>query len=158
MKLNKGHSTMKQMAYAKRVLGGQDESKKLAALNSGYSPYVSNSISSHIENKAGFHNAMSALAVESNNLAMSALHEFKARGFKDFSNKELINALNAIGSAWEKFNAPSRESNKESSNKLKNIVLQRIENQTFNAASNTIEGKTKTIPAEVCDVDDPMDF
>ena len=115
---------MKQMAYAKRLLGGQGESKKQMALNSGYSPYVANSISSHIENKPGFNHAMSKLALDSNNLALSAMHEFKARGFKDFTNKELVGALNAIGNAWSKFNAqPKNKSENPSGNKLRTVVL-----------------------------------
>ena len=139
MYVRKGKSTIKQMAYAKRLLGGQGESKKEIALNSGYSPYVANSVSSHIENKPGFHNAMSALAVESNNLAMEAMHEFKARGFKDFSNKELVGALNAIGNAWSKFNAAQAPKEKSpSTNKLRTVVLQQIENQnnTITASSD----------------------
>jgi len=155
---------MKQMAYAKRILGGQGESKKQMALNSGYSPYVANAISSHIENKPGFHYAMSKLAVESNNLALSAMEEFKARGFKDFSNKELTNALQAIGNAWTKFNEQPKDRSTESGNKLRNIVLQQVENQVIQATPQTPPTAVENIkPAsagvgEVCDVEDPMDF
>lgn len=180
--VKKGHSTMKQMAYAKRLLGGQGETKKQIALDSGYSAAVSNSVSSHIENKPGFNNAMTKLAVDSNNLALAAMHEFKARGFEDFTNKELVGALNAIGSAWAKFNAPMKESGSESTNKLRTVVLQQIENQTINSPAEEAE-KTHTIPenhgnspgveppptpegtdkqpsgaAEVADVEDPLDF
>lgn len=125
---------MKQMAYARRLMGGEGTSKKQAALDSGYSSAVSNSVSSHIENKKGFHNAMSQLAKESNNLALSVLHEFEARGLGHFSNKDLVSALNAIGNAWSRFNKnPEREKDSENpgKNKLRNVVLQRIENQTF---------------------------
>ncbi len=45
---------MKQMAYAKQVLGAKGISKKQIALDVGYSPAVANSIASHIENKPGF--------------------------------------------------------------------------------------------------------
>ena len=159
---------MKQMAYAKRILGGQGESKKQIALNSGYSPYVANSVSSHIENKPGFHNAMSALALESNNLALSALHEFKARGFEDFTNKELVGALNAIGSAWSKFNAQPKENDPLKGNKLRTVVLQQIENQNFNTSppkkqifevEEEPEQPEQMETGEVAeDVTDPMDF
>lgn len=159
----KGGSTMKQMAYAKGILGAQGKTKKEIALNVGYSPNVANSISSHIENKPGFNNAMAALAIDSNNLALAAMHEFKARGFEDFTNKELIGALNAIGSAWSKFNAvPKEKAPSENSNKLRTVILQRIENQT-NVGSNTVTDGSKTEPS-VADVDisptpdDPMDF
>ena len=55
-----------------------------------------------IEKTEGFHNAMIVMATRSNNLMLAALHEFEARGLKNFTNKELIGALNAIGSAWER--------------------------------------------------------
>ena len=123
---------MKQMAYAKRVLGAKGISKKQIALDVGYSPNVANSISSHIENKPGFNNAMAALAVDSNNLALAAMHEFKARGFKDFSNKELVGALNAIGNAWSKFNQiPKDKEPSAAGNKLRTVILQQVENQTI---------------------------
>ena len=161
--IKKKGSSMKQMAYAKKVLGAQGISKKQIALDVGYSPNVANSISSHIENKPGFNNAMAALAIDSNNLALAAMHEFKARGFQDFTNKELVGALNAIGSAWSKFNVISKEkAPSENSNKLRTVILQRIENQT-NVGSNTVtEGIQKeplVADGEVAPTpDDLMDF
>lgn len=147
-------STPKQTAYARRVFGGEGTSKKQIALEVGYSPSSANSIMTHIENKPGFQNAMLKLAKDSNNLALSAMSEFKARGFKEFSNKDLVGALNAIGSAWSKFNAPlSKHYNmdgpgtKLGNNKLRTIILQRIENQTVNTNTKEI------LP----DVDNPGD-
>jgi len=128
-----------QMAYARKLFGGEGTSKKQIALDVGYSPYVSNSVSSHIENKPGFNNAMAALAIDSNNLALAAMHEFKARGFKDFSNKDLTSALNAIGNAWSKFNnipGAGREKDDLSRNKLRTVILQQVENQTINPAKD----------------------
>jgi DNA-binding CsgD family transcriptional regulator len=131
MKIRKRDCTIQQMAYAKRILGGQGDTKGQIALQSGYSPNVARSVKSHIENKMGFHNAMTKLAVESNNLALAAMHEFKARGFKGFTNKELIGSLNAIGNAWSKFNEiPKEKGPSQENNKLRTIVLQQIENQT----------------------------
>jgi len=128
---------MKQMAYARRVFGGQGKCKKQIALDVGYSPNVANSISSHIENKPGFNSAMAALAVDSNNLALAAMHEFKARGFKDFSNKDLVGALNAIGSAWSRFNAPAKDPNgTPSTNRLRTVILNQIENQTITTGND----------------------
>lgn len=124
------------MAYARRVFGGQGKCKKDIALDVGYSKTSANSIKSHIENKPGFNNAMAALAYDSNNLALAAMHEFKARGFKGFSNKDLVGALNAIGSAWSRFNAtlnpPKNES--PSTNRLRTVIMQRIENQNVHNA------------------------
>lgn len=126
---------MKQMAYARRIFGGQGKCKKQIALDVGYSPNVANSISSHIENQPGFNNAMAQLAVDSNNLALAAMHEFKARGFEDFSNKDLVGALNAIGNAWSKFNTVTKKdpNSAPSGNRLRTVILQQIENQTIQA-------------------------
>jgi hypothetical protein len=130
-------TSMKQMAYARRVFAGQGKCKKQIALDCGYSPNVANSVSSHIENKPGFNNAMARLAMDSNNLALAAMHEFKSRGFEDFSNKDLVGALNAIGSAWSKFNAPARDPNAPAStNRLRTVILQQIENQTVHTAES----------------------
>ena len=141
----KGGSTMKQIAYARKLFGADGINKKQIALDVGYSSNVANSISSHIENTKGFNNAMSALAIDSNNLALSAMHEFKSRGFKDFSNKELNGALNAIGNAWSKFNTiPNEMKDNKSTNKLRTVILQNIENQTVTNPGDT---------AKVIDID-----
>lgn len=135
--MRKPKTSLKQMAYARRVFNGQGVNKKQIALDCGYSPNVANSLSSHIENKPGFINAMSRLASESNNMAMSVLEEFKLRGLKDFTNSEMIGALNAIAQAWSKFNPQAREKEQTAStNRLRTIVLQQIENQT-NIAGQT---------------------
>jgi hypothetical protein len=141
MKITHKGASMKQMAYARRVFGGQGKCKKQIALDCGYSPNVANSISSHIENKPGFNSAMAALAVDSNNLALAAMHEFKARGFEDFSNKDLVGALNAIGSAWSRFNAPppNPKGDGQSNNRLRTVILQQIENQTVLESNKVVE-------------------
>lgn len=132
--VKKGESSVQQMAYAKRILGGgKGTTKQTIALDCGYSPNIARSAKSHIENTAGFNNAMVKLAVQSNNLALAAMHEFQSRGFHDFTNKELIGSLNAIGNAWSKFNAPARDANPKSKagNKLRTVILQQVENQTI---------------------------
>ena len=123
---------MRQQAYARRVFSGDGVNKKQIALDVGYTPNVARSVTTHVENKQGFHNAMSALAYESNNLALAAMHEFKARGFEDFTNNEMISALNAIAGAWSKFSSPveKERGNTSSTNKLRTVILQQIENQT----------------------------
>lgn len=126
---------MQQIAYARRVWGGKAHSKQQAALDVGYSPAVAASPKSKIEDRKGFNNAMAVLASESNNLALSIMHEFKSRGVKDFSNKDLVGALNAIGGAWTRFNQGLREENHpldNGKNRLRTVVLQQIENQTLN--------------------------
>ena len=132
--VKKRGSTMKQMAYARRVFGAEGKNKKQIALDVGYAPSVANSIAAHIENKPGFQNAMALLAADSNNVALQVMSEFKARGFTEFSNKDLVGALNAIGNAWAKFNAPLMEKpdKEKGTNKLRTVILQQIENQTVN--------------------------
>lgn len=148
---------MKQMAYARKLLGAQGDSKKSIALDVGYSPNVANSVMQHIESKPGFHNAMAALAIDSNNLALAAMHEFQARGFKDFSNKDLVGALNAIGSAWSRFNAVPKEKNpSERGNKLRTVILNQIENQTVYPAAE-VAAPPKAAPIEGKIVED-LDF
>lgn len=142
------------MAYAKRVFGAQGVTKKEIALDVGYSANVANSISSHIENKPGFNYAMTQLAVDSNNLALAAMSEFKARGFRDFSNKDLVGALNAIGSAWSKFNVVKEKPNDHpGTNKLRTIILQQVENQQISTeASKTIVKEENTKPDKIVEV------
>lgn len=84
------------------MLNGGADSKKEAALLSGFSMTVAENAKAKIENTEGYHNAMEELALKSNNLMLAALSQFQARGLDGFSNKELIAALNAIGSAWER--------------------------------------------------------
>jgi len=152
MRIARKGTSLKQMAYARRVFGGQGKCKKQIALDCGYSPNVANSISSHIENKPGFNNAMAVLAAESNNLALAAMHEFKARGFEEFSNKDLVGALNAIGSAWSRFNTVTKKDNDNpSTNRLRTVILQQIENQTV------LEGN-KVVDVTEKKEDDNLDF
>lgn len=134
MKRPKNGSTLKQSAYAKRVWGAQGESKKAIALAVGYSPAVAHSVSQKIEKTEGFHNAMAVLASESNNAAMEIMAEYKARGFKDFSNKDLNGALNAIASAWAKFNRQDGDTPKDSP--LRTIIQQRVAKQTINVTQS----------------------
>lgn len=95
-------STPKQFAYATRMLNGGADSKKEAALLSGYTISMAENAKAKIESTEGYHNAMEQLALKSNNLMLAALSAFEARGLDGFTNKELVAALNAIGSAWER--------------------------------------------------------
>ncbi len=160
MKIAKTGSSTKQVAYARRTWGASDQTKKEIALNVGYSPSVARSCVSKIESRPGYHNAMARLAADSNNLALAVIHEFNARGLDHFENKELISALNAISGAWEKFNnGLSKERNPVDPNKnrLKTIVLQRIENQVNNTAPAPAPEK-KEEPKKEETKEDVMDF
>jgi len=147
--LAKNQSADKQYAYAEQRILGPSTTKKKSALAVGYTDAVSRSVVSKIESKPGYHNAVVQLANKSNSLALSAMKEFEARGFKDFSDKNLIGALNAIGAAWERFNNPkNREPAKDDGkNRLRTIILQNVKNQTISApAKNTIVEKVEVLP------------
>jgi len=144
---------MRQMAYARRVWGAKGPDKMTIALDVGYSPSVSRSVVSKIESRKGFNNAIARLAAESNNVALAAIHEFKARGFADFNNAELTKALSAIAGAWEKFNKGMVEQERpedNGKNRLRTVVLQNINKQVnvpdnntqvISALDNAVEGE-----------------
>ena len=141
---------MKQQAYARRIFGADGSSKTQIAREVGYSPYVANSASSKIESTRGFNNAVAKLANDSNNVALQILHKFKARGVKEFSNKDLVGALNAIGGAWSKFNHKAikeaeSEHEKLSGNKLRHLILQQVENQTITTQAEVVEKKAEEV-------------
>ncbi len=132
MKRPQSGSTIKQYAYATRKLGGQGSSKKEIAKLSGFSPSVAANAKNKIENTVGYHNAIAVLAHESNNLLLEVLSQFKARGLKDFSNADLVKALNAITGAWksiEEKRVPSQMKT-EAGNPLRGVFQRRVETQT----------------------------
>ncbi len=134
MKIAKNGASLRQVAYARRVWGGKGENKKQVALDVGYSPSVANSCVSKIEKHKGFNNAMAQLAADSGNIALSVMHEFKSRGVKDFSNKDLVGALNAIAGAWDRFNKGLIEQERPTDNgknRLRTLMIQKVENQNI---------------------------
>jgi len=138
---NQHVSTPRQTAYARRIWAGAGESKTQIAADVGYAPSTAIQHTTHIEQSKGFHTAMAALANESNGVALAILHEFKMRGMAEFSNKDLIGALNAIGSAWGKFNAPLLRSSDpalKDGNRLRAVILQNVENQVLNASPSVM--------------------
>lgn len=157
MKIPKTGSSMKQVAYARRAWGAAQETKKLIALDVGYSPSVANSVVSKIESRPGFNNAMAKLAADSNNLALTVMHELKARGFDGYSNKDLVSALNAISGAWDRFNKGLIESAKPADNgknKLRTVILQNISGNVTNTGDvnpppDLIEPQPEDTPSDL---------
>lgn len=132
MKRPRQGSTIKQYAYATRMMNGQAGSKKEAALLSGFSMSVAQNAKNKIENTEGFKNAMMILAARSNNLLVAVMNEFEARGLKGFQNKDLVSALNAVTSAWEKIEnrrAPNTMKTPEG-NPLRAVFTKRVETHT----------------------------
>lgn len=132
MKRPKSGSTLKQYAYAQRRLGGEGQTKQEMALLSGYSPKVAKNVKDRIENTEGYKNAIIELAHKSNNLLLATYTEFEARGLQGFSDSDLIKALNAISSSWERIEtarAPDKMKTAEG-NPLRAIFTQRVETRT----------------------------
>ena len=152
---------MKQKAYARRIWGAKGSNKAQIALDVGYSRFSAASPKSKIEDKKGYQNEVIKLAKESNNLALSAMAEFKARGFTDFTNRDLVGALNAIGSAWKAFNTgnqPKEENQDNGKNKLRTVILQRIENQTVNTNEVPAIATPQAVEEVEEEVKDNLDF
>ena len=67
------------------------------------------------------------------------MNEFERRGLSEFSNKDLVAALNAIGAAWTRFNAPPHHDKRrpedydDGKNPLRTVILQTVNNQTINS-------------------------
>jgi hypothetical protein len=158
MKRPQKGSTIKQYAYATRKLGGQGSSKKEIALLSGFSRSVANNVKAKIEDTEGYQNAIATLAVESNNLLLSVLAQFKARGLQEFSNKDLVSALNAITGAWTKIEekrAPAQLKTPEG-NRLRSIFTERTRTVTLEPTPPGSASASETIidiPVKEEDID-----
>lgn len=165
MKRPRQGSTIKQVAYATRLMNGQATSKKEAALLSGFSMSVAENAKYKIEETEGYKNAMIHLAQRSNNLLMGIMNEFEIRGMKDFSNKDLISALNAITSAWDKIDtkrAPAKMKTPEG-NPLRAIFTERtrtavIESAPREAAADAKKETPRIREAEVAESKDAIDL
>lgn len=158
MKISKKGSSLRQEAYARRVWGADGSDKKTIALDVGYSPNAAKSVMSKIESRPGFQNAIAKLAHESNNIALEVMSELKARGTREFSNADLIKALTAIAKAWETFNKPLMQKPEEpdnGKNRLRTVILQRIEKQvnvTDPKSTEVITPDHGAIKGEVIDI------
>lgn len=153
---SKTGSTLRQIAYARQSWGAKQETKRQIALDVGYTHNVANSVVSKIESTRGYNNAVAKLAAESNMLALSIMHEFKARGVQDFSNKELISAMSAISNAWGRFNKGLREAETpvdNGKNKLRTIILQNINKQTLTTAEQDTSVSSPALNATHVDVE-----
>lgn len=152
MKRSRGGSTIKQFAYATRMMNGQAGSKKEAALLSGFSLSVAKNARNKIENTEGFRNAIQVLAFRSNNLLVALMNEFQSRGFTNFTNKDLVSAMNAITSAWSKIDekrAPNKMQTPEG-NPLRGVFMRRVETTTGLIETTPTETitPTQTVPTE----------
>jgi hypothetical protein len=153
VRIKEGGSTLRQKNYALKSFAGDGRSKKAIALDCGYPPNVANSVVSKIESKQGYKNAMVEILQESDNAVLGIFAALRDRGYEDFSNKDLISAVTAIGNAWSKFRGVVEPGETPTGhNQLKTVILQQIENQTINTQKKEEE---KIIEAVV---DNPNDF
>ncbi len=149
----KGH-TPKQYAYATRKLAGGGSSKKEIALLSGFSPSVAKNAYNKIERTEGYANAMNELASKSSNVLLAILSEYQARGLKDFADKDLNGAANAIIGVWDRIDkkrAPDKIKD-PNHNPLRAVMMQRVEHQTVHVASTPVEIKPEE-KVEAIDLD-----
>jgi len=146
MKRPKHGATLKQFAFAQKLMNAEGPSKKEMALSVGYSPSVANNTEHNIENTEGYKNAVIELANRSNNMVLAAMAEYEARGFDNFSNKDLNGAMNALAAAWDRINkhrAPVKED--PAGNPLRAIFVKRVETQTVSVPVGEAAASEETI-------------
>jgi hypothetical protein len=109
---------------------------------------MANHAKEKIENTEGFHNAMHALAVDSNNLLLAVIAEFKARGLTEFTNKELVAAINAVSGAWDRIqkkNEPDRDKLPPGTNPLRAIFTERTRTVEIEPAEKSADANNEKI-------------
>ena len=98
------------------------ETKKDAMLKAGYSENMSMQ-PSRVENSNGFKLAMAKQAFEAGNIASGIMHEMQVRGYKDYDNKTLFQALDVISKAFERFTPKeNKQSNEDMRGIFSNII------------------------------------
>ena len=132
-------STMKQKAYARKIVSGVHKTKKETALAVGYSVSVAESAKNRIEDTPGFNNAMRDLAQETGDVVMHVYHSIKDRDLSKENLQTVLNAVEVLAGAFEKFSPKQKDESSLKNNRLKAVLLQRVENQTINAG--TIKAK-----------------
>lgn len=136
MKRYKNGSTMKQKAYARKILGAVHKTKKETALAVGYSMAVANSIKTKLEGTEGYANAVRDLAMETGDVVMHAYASIKNRDLDKEDLKTVLRAVEVLSNAFEKFsNDRVKDDNSLKNNRLRTVLMQRVENQTINAGT-----------------------
>ncbi len=125
---------MKQKAYARRILGAQGKTKKEIALAVGYSGAVAHNAKAKIENTEGYANAVRDLALETGDVVMYAYASIKNRNLDKEDLKTVLRAVEVLSNAFEKFsNNKNNDEKALKNNRLRTVLMQRVENQTINA-------------------------
>jgi hypothetical protein len=134
MKRLKNGSTPKQYAYAMRRWGGEGKSRRQIALAVGYAENTANNVVARVEKTEGFHNALGDLAEKNHALALKVYAELNKRDLSGEDFTKLINSIQIIGNAFEKF-AP-KQAQSQTTLPYKALLLQHVENQTIQATQN----------------------
>lgn len=99
----KKHPSVRQMRYAYGLMNFH-RSKRQVALDAGFSESTAR-VPKLIENKAGFKLAMAQLAGETANVAMKLMFELQARDLSKMDNRDLLQSLEVISRAHERFSS-----------------------------------------------------
>lgn len=131
---------------------------------SGYTKSMAENAKNKIENTDGYKNAVANLAHKSNNLLLAVMNEFEVRGLTEFSNKDLVSAMNAISSAWDRIDtkrAPNLLKTAEG-NPLRAVFMERSVTRTATLEPVPSEAPATPPPTETKDAEfteeDPNDF
>jgi len=124
-------STNKQRKYAYHLMNS-DVSRSEAMRLSGYSKSMSEK-PAVIEKSNGFKLAMAKQAFEAGNIASGIMHEMQVRGYKDYDNKTLFQALDVISKAFERF---TPKENKQPSEDMRGIFSNIIDITPENPIEN----------------------
>jgi phage terminase small subunit len=139
--------TPKQRRYAYHVMN-TSETKKEAMLKAGYSENMSMQ-PSRVENSTGFKLAMAKQAFEAGNIASGLMNEIQARGYKDYDNKTMFQALDIISKAFERFVPKETKQNDEVIHAFQNIIdITPLETHAEQAEHTPIFKDETTIPLD----------
>lgn len=133
-------ATTKQRKYAMGVLD-EHKSRREVALAAGYSNTMADN-PKMIEQSVGFRLAMAEQATQAGFLASGVMNEINARGFKDYSNKDLLHALDIISKAFERFVPKEKEKDSKLTSVFANVINVPTSTDTQQSqVDNTIDHK-----------------
>lgn len=122
MRRSRNGYTMRQYAYAKNIMGAKGDTKKQIALSVGYSKSVAERPGQKIESTDGFNNAMIQLAGETGNVVLQVFHALKKRDMEKEDTETLLNAVDKLSKAFERFAPVKKKDEQPRENPLRAII------------------------------------